>query len=32
MKKESVEVPIEVGCPNNEKIQIKGKGNEHPDA
>ena len=31
-KTETVEVPIEVGCPNQEKIVIRGKGNEHPEA
>ena len=28
---EDVDVPIEVGFPNQEKIVIHGKGNEHPE-
>lgn len=31
-KTEIVDVPIEVGCPHKEKIVVKGKGNEHPEA
>jgi DnaJ family protein A protein 2 len=31
VKKESVEVPIQPGIPNKAKIQISGKGNEHPE-
>jgi len=30
-KKEKVEVPIAAGLPENEKIVIAGKGNEHPE-
>lgn len=25
-------MPVEVGCPDKEKIVIRGKGNEHPEA
>lgn len=32
IKNEVVDVPIEVGCPNKEKIVIWDKGNEHPEA
>lgn len=28
---EKVDVPVEVGFPNQDKIVIHGKGNEHPD-
>lgn len=28
---ENIEVPIDVGFPNQEKIVINGKGNEHPE-
>ena len=31
VKTESVEVPIEVGIPDKAKLQIPGKGNEHPE-
>ncbi len=31
-KNEKVEVPVEVGFPAKGKIQIREKGNEHPDA
>ena len=30
-KKEKVEVPVSPGIPENEKITIAGKGNEHPE-
>ncbi len=26
-----MDIPIEVGFPNKDKVVVKGKGNEHPD-
>lgn len=31
VKTETVEVPIETGCPDKAKLKVPGKGNEHPE-
>lgn len=30
-RKENVEIPIAAGVPDNEKVVVRGKGNEHPE-